>query len=131
MSRSLSISFFKGNHSTDPHQPGSPFPQLVTQSDPQLPPLSFRELSEAHTYKIYHSGSLYRRIERLPDGSKPKKDEGSTKIWAQLNGTTLSMWNMKGCQKASKQGKEVPPSHINITEAVSYSFAVLFCFISF
>ena len=79
------------------------------------------QLNMAHAHKIYCSGPLVRRIERLPDGTKPSKDEGWIDIWAQLGGTTLSMWDMRDIQEASKQGREVPPSYINITDAVCYS----------
>ena len=103
-------------------------------SETQLPSSlhsKIQELYSAHAHKVYYSGPLFRRIARLPDGSKPKTDEGWTEIWAQLSGTTLSTWNLKDCQEVSKQGKEVPPSYIDITEAVSYSVSVLFCFIIF
>jgi CCR4-NOT transcriptional complex subunit CAF120 len=60
-----------------------------------------------------------RRIERQPDGQKPTKDEGWTDVWAQLGGTTLSIWDMKQVEEASKQGKEVPPTYVNMTDAVS------------
>ena len=58
-------------------------------------------------------------IERLPDGHSPTKDEGWRDVWAQLGGTTLSIWDMKEIDEASKQGKEVPPTYINVTDAVS------------
>jgi CCR4-NOT transcriptional complex subunit CAF120 len=65
------------------------------------------------------SGPLIRRVERLPDGHHPIKDEGWRDVWAQLGGTTLSIWDMKEIDEASKQGKEVPPTYINVTDAVS------------
>lgn len=65
------------------------------------------------------SGPLVRRVERLPDGHHPIKDEGWRNVWAQLGGTTLSIWDMKEIDEASKQGKEVPPTYINVTDAVS------------
>jgi len=98
---------------------------LSFHSQTQLPPSSLhskiQELYRAHAHKVYYSGPLFRRIARLPGGSKPKTDEGWTEIWAQLSGTILSTLNLKDCQEVSKQGEEVPPSYINITEAVSYS----------
>lgn len=75
-------------------------------------------LTVAHAHKIYFSGPLIRRIERQPDGQKPAKDEGWTEVWAQLGGTTLSIWDMKEIQEASRQGKEVPPAYVNVTDAV-------------
>ncbi|KAJ7126884.1 hypothetical protein C8R44DRAFT_779806 [Mycena epipterygia] len=75
------------------------------------------QLTTAHARKIYFSGPLVRRIERQPDGQKPAKDEGWTEVWAQLGGTTLSIWDMKQIQEASQQGKEVPPAYVNMTDA--------------
>jgi len=75
-------------------------------------------LTIAHAHKIYFSGPLIRRIERQPDGHKPTKDDGWTEVWAQLGGTTLSVWDMAEIQEASRQGKEVPPTYVNVTDAV-------------
>ncbi len=110
-----------------PQQPSQTTPpQQNAASQPPPPALhpeirSVMQLNMAHAHKIYCSGPLVRRIERLPDGTKPSKDEGWIDIWAQLGGTTLSMWDMRDIQEASKQGREVPPSYINITDAVCYS----------
>jgi CCR4-NOT transcriptional complex subunit CAF120 len=112
--------------------PGSPGAQPMSRNlqgqpmatGPQQPPplhpeiRSVVQLTLAHTRKIYFSGPLVRRIERQPDGQRPSKDEGWTDVWAQLGGTTLSIWDMKLTEEASRQGKEVPPSYINITDAV-------------
>jgi len=76
------------------------------------------QLNAAHAHKFYYSGPLVRRIERQADGSRPAKDEGWTDVWGQLSGTTLSVWDMKQVEEASKQGKEVPPTYVNITDAV-------------
>jgi hypothetical protein len=76
----------------------------------------------AHTQKIYFSGPLVHKLDRNPDGQKPHKDEGWRDVWAQLYGTTLSIWDMGEVKIASQQGKEVPPSYINITEAVRFAF---------
>jgi CCR4-NOT transcriptional complex subunit CAF120 len=76
-------------------------------------------LTHVHAHKVYMSGPLIRRIERLPDGHQPLKDEDWRDVWAQLGGTTLSIWDMKEIEAASKQGKEVPPTYINVTDAVS------------
>jgi hypothetical protein len=76
-------------------------------------------LTHAHAHKVYMSGPLIRRVERLPDGHHPIKDEGWRDVWAQLGGTTLSIWDMKEIDEASKQGNEVPPTYINVTDAVS------------
>ncbi|KAI0303795.1 hypothetical protein B0F90DRAFT_1326973 [Multifurca ochricompacta] len=74
-------------------------------------------LTHAHAHKVYMSGPLIRRIERLPDGHQPTKDEGWRDVWAQLGGTTLSIWDMKEIDEANKQGNEVPPTYINVTDA--------------
>lgn len=76
------------------------------------------DLSLAHAHKIYFSGPLVRRVERLPDGNKPGRDAGWVDVWAQLGGTTLSVWDMKAIEEASKRGEEVPPSYINVTDSV-------------
>ena len=97
-------------------------PSLQTSVPPQqLHPeiRSVVSLTHVHAHKIYMSGPLIRRIERLPDGHQPIKDEDWRDVWAQLGGTTLSIWDMKEIEEASKQGKEVPPTYINVTDAVS------------
>jgi CCR4-NOT transcriptional complex subunit CAF120 len=90
-----------------------------------VPPLhseirSIVNLTVAHAHKVYYSGPLVRRIERLADGGKPVRDDGWTDVWAQLGGTTLSLWDMKQIDEANKQGKEVPPTYVNMTDAVSF-----------
>jgi CCR4-NOT transcriptional complex subunit CAF120 len=94
--------------------------QPPAQPQPLHPEIrSVVQLTVAHAHKIYYSGPLVRRIERQPDGQRPAKDEGWTDVWAQLGGTTLSIWDMKMVQEASQQGKEVPPTYVNMTDAVS------------
>jgi CCR4-NOT transcriptional complex subunit CAF120 len=93
---------------------------------PQTAPLhpeirSVVQLTLAHARKVYYSGPLVRRLERQPDGSRPVKDEGWTDVWAQLGGTILSIWDMKMIADASKEGKEVPPTYINVQDAVRIS----------
>lgn len=97
---------------------------IARQSTSGPPPLhpeirSIVNLTLAHGQKIYFSGPVVRRLERQPDGQKPVKDEGWRDVWAQLGGTTLSLWDMKEIDEASKQGRQVPPSYINVTDAVS------------
>ncbi|KAF8896461.1 hypothetical protein BD779DRAFT_1496046 [Infundibulicybe gibba] len=124
-------------HAPQNQPPGPPSPQIQQHQQQQpsqltrtpsskppapAPPLhpeirSVVSLTTAHAHKIYFSGPLVRRIERQPDGQKPAKDEGWTEVWAQLGGTTLSIWDMKQIQEASKQGKEVPPTYVNMTDA--------------
>jgi CCR4-NOT transcriptional complex subunit CAF120 len=76
-------------------------------------------LTVAHTQKIYYSGPLVRKLERQSDGQTPANDAGWRDVWVQLYGTKLSIWDMEEVKNASEQGKEVPPSYVNITEAVS------------
>ena len=76
-------------------------------------------LVNAHAHKVYFSGPLIERKERQPDGQRNFKDESWIDVWAQLGGTTLSIWDMRAIEEASKQGKEVPPTYINIQDAVS------------
>jgi hypothetical protein len=78
-----------------------------------------RHAPHAHAQKVYFSGPLVRRVERTPDGAKPAKDDGWLDVWAQLGGTTLSVWDMRAIEEASRQGKEVPPTYVNVTDAVS------------
>lgn len=79
---------------------------------------SLVQLDAAHRRKIYFAGSLIRKLERQPDGQRPHKDDGWVEIWAQLCGTNLNIWDRKEMQEANRQGKEVPPSYVNITDAV-------------
>ena len=79
---------------------------------------SIVSLTVAQTQKIYFSGPLVHKFDRNPDGQKPREDGGWRDVWAQLYGTTLSIWDMGEVKIANQQGKEVPPSYVNITEAV-------------
>jgi len=103
-------------------------PSLPTLGMPQATQLhpeirSVVNLTHAHAHKVYMSGPMVRRIQRLPDGNEPTKDEGWRDVWAQLGGTTLSIWDMKEIDEASQLGKEVPPTYINVTDAVSHDFS--------
>jgi CCR4-NOT transcriptional complex subunit CAF120 len=83
---------------------------------------SIVSLFMAHTQKIYFSGPLIHKLESTPCGYKPQKDEGWRDIWAQLTGTTLSIWDMEEVKKAHQEGTEVPPSYVGITDAVRPPF---------
>ncbi|KZT57659.1 hypothetical protein CALCODRAFT_433890 [Calocera cornea HHB12733] len=74
-------------------------------------------LSIAHAHKVYFSGPLARRLELEPSGRPPHRQEGWVDVWAQLGGTTLSVWEMRAIEEASQRGDEVPPSYINVTDA--------------
>lgn len=83
-------------------------------------------LSLAHSSKIYCSGPLARKIERQSDGSPAKPHEASwSEVWAQLGGTTMSVWDMQAINKASQEGKEVPPTYLNVTDSVSQLIPIL------
>lgn len=75
-------------------------------------------LSTAQAHKIYFSGPLVKHVERHSDGRIVGKDEPWREVWAQLGGTTLSVWDMKEIEEANKRGAEVPPTYLNITDAV-------------
>ncbi|KAF7970072.1 hypothetical protein HWV62_25046 [Athelia sp. TMB] len=103
-------------------QPQAPRPAQPQPAAPQPTTLhpeirSVVQLTLAHARKVYFSGPLVRRLERAPDGGRPTKDEGWVNVWAQLGGTTLSIWDMAKIEEASKEGKEVPPTYINIQDA--------------
>jgi len=91
-------------------------PDMQQPLHPEI--LSIVELNSAHGRKPYYSGRLIRRVERQADGQRPANDEGWTDVWAQLNGITLSTWDMRQIEEARKQGTEAPPTYINVTDAV-------------
>ena len=101
-------------------------PSQQSHDDPLHPEIrSIVSLTMAHNQKTYFSGPLIHKLNRNPDGHEPRKDEGWRDVWAQLNGTTLCMWDMGEVKIANLQGKEVPPSYVSLTEAVravSYLF---------
>ena len=95
----------------------------LTDEHPLHPEIrSIVSLFMAHAEKIYFSGPLVHKLESNPCGHKPHKDEGWRDIWAQLNGTTLSIWDMLEVKKAHREGREVPPSYVNIAGAVRPPF---------
>lgn len=72
--------------------------------------------------KIYFSGPLVRCNERTADGTRASRDSDWHDVWAQLGGTSLSVWDMKAIEEAQKSGTQAPPSYINVTDAVGFSF---------
>lgn len=109
-----------GRTTTDVQPPANaPSPSKAQSPAPLHPEIrSVVQLTISHAHKIYFSGPLVRRIERQADGQRPTKDEGWVDVWAQLGGTTLSIWDTKEIQEASKQGREVPPTYVNVMDAV-------------
>lgn len=69
--------------------------------------------------KVYFSGPLVRCNERSADGARVSRDGDWHDVWAQLGGTSLSVWDMKAIDEANKLGTQAPPSYINVTDAVS------------
>ena len=118
------------NMARDPIPQQTGLPRPLSMQEPSAPALtpnpihpeirSVVQLTVAHGRKVYFSGPLIRRFERQPDGQKPHKDEGWVEVWVQLGGTILSIWDKKEIDEASKQGKEIPPSYINVTDAVRF-----------
>lgn len=117
-----------GNAGTPPATHRMSMNGVPAQPPPLHPELrSIVSLTLAHAHKIYYSGPLVRRIERAADGHRPGKDEGWVNVWAQLGGTTLSVWDMKAVEAASKRGEEVPPSYVNVADAVSNTPLMKMC----
>ncbi|KZV88890.1 hypothetical protein EXIGLDRAFT_678466 [Exidia glandulosa HHB12029] len=108
----------QGQPSRQPQRQGS-LKQIEPMQAQQLHPeiRSVVSLVTAHAHKVYFSGPLIERKERLTDGSRNHKDEIWLDVWAQLGGTTLSIWDMRAIEEASKEGREVPPTYINIQDA--------------
>ena len=79
-----------------------------------------REIS-SDAQKVYYSGPLVRCNERTADGHRASRDADWHDVWAQLGGTSLSVWDMKAIDEANKRGAQAPPSYINVTDAVSNS----------
>lgn len=109
----------------DQQQPAAIRRSSLAGARPAPPPLhpeirSVVQLTLAHARKVYFSGPLVKRLERQPDGQRPLKDDGWVDVWAQLGGTTLSIWDMREVEEANKQGREVPPTYFNITDAVRF-----------
>ncbi|KAJ8072371.1 hypothetical protein PM082_015930 [Marasmius tenuissimus] len=107
----------QGSATTTQSQQSPLQPQAPQQAQLHPEIRSVVQLTAAHAHKVYVSGRLVRRIERDANGHRPTKDDGWTEVWAQLGGTTLSIWDMKAINEASQQGKEVPPTYINMTDA--------------
>lgn len=114
----------------DQQQPTAMRRSSLAGGQPASPPLhpeirSVVQLTLAHARKVYFSGPLVKRLERQPDGQRPLKDDGWVDVWAQLGGTTLSIWDMREVEEANKQGREVPPTYYNTTDAVRFRLLAL------
>ena len=94
-----------------------------------MPQLTFKSadlrsalhLHEAQKSKLYMEGYLLVRHAFAVDGQpahRPDQFRTWTECFVQLNGTVLSIWESRALAEAEAQGKEVPPSFINITDAL-------------
>ncbi|KAI5117150.1 hypothetical protein M0805_009493 [Coniferiporia weirii] len=95
-----------------------PAPAPARQLHPEI--RSIVQLTAAHAHKVYFSGPLVKHVERHSDGRFVGKEEPWREVWAQLGGTTLSVWDMKEIEEANKRGAEVPPTYLNITDASTH-----------
>lgn len=100
----------------------TPLPDPTQQQPAQLHPeiRSIIQLCTFHAHKVYFSGQLVKHVERQTDGRVVGKDEPWRKVWGQLGGTTLSIWDMDAIEEARQKGTEAPPSYLNVTDAVSH-----------
>ncbi|KAF8339564.1 uncharacterized protein EI90DRAFT_2253521 [Cantharellus anzutake] len=55
--------------------------------------------------------------ERNTDGSRSSRDGDWHEVWAQLGGTTLSVWDMLKIEDARRRGSQAPPTYVNVTDA--------------
>ncbi|KAK0562391.1 hypothetical protein OC844_002731 [Tilletia horrida] len=109
---------------------------VVATVRPPAPPIKFKSqdlrdalaLHDAHTRKVYMEGYLSRRDELNPQG-RPLHPADDRSRWSlcflQLCGTVLSVWSVAEMTKAAAEGKEVPPSYIDITDAFVDYYGVL------
>lgn len=109
-----------------PQQPHDRRP-TTTYEAPLHPDIrSIVSLTKTHTQKLYFSGPLIHKFHRNPDGDEPRKDQGWRDVWAQLCGTTLSIWDTEEAKRASQQGKEVLPLCVDVKEAVRSPFCLYY-----
>lgn len=109
-------------------RPPSPTESVTRSIRTAAAPLTFKSpelrsalgLQEAQSKKIYMEGYLSKRDHLTPDG-KPLPPTDPKKRWqlcfVQLCGTVLSVWNVHQMEEAARQGREVPPSYINVTDS--------------
>jgi len=127
-SPSLGGNAYSNNRPSSPN--GSVANSIAVSTRSPSQPLTFKSqdlraalaLQEAQSAKIYMEGYLSKRDECGSDG-KPLHPNDEKRRWnlcfVQLSGTVMSIWSVKEMDKAAKEGREVPPSYINITDSVS------------
>lgn len=109
------------------HRPSSPTGSTTRSIRTAAAPLTFKSpelrsalgLQDAQNKKIYMEGYLSRRDHLNAEG-KPLNVNDPKKRWhlcfVQLSGTVLSVWSVQQMEEAARQGTEVPPSYINVTD---------------
>ncbi|CAO1619269.1 unnamed protein product [Jaminaea pallidilutea] len=90
----------------------------LTFKSPELRSALF--LQDAQQRKMYMEGYLSRRDALGADG-KPLHPNDPKKAWhlcfVQLSGTVLSVWSVQQMEQAAREGREVPPSYVNVTDS--------------
>ncbi|CAO1618736.1 unnamed protein product [Sympodiomycopsis kandeliae] len=111
-----------------PQRPPSPTGSTTQSIRTAAAPLTFKSpelrsalsLQDAQQRKIYMEGYLSRRDALATDG-RPLKQHDPKRSWhlcfVQLCGTVLSVWSVREMEQAAKQGTEVPPTYINVTDS--------------
>ncbi|PKI82844.1 hypothetical protein MVES1_003718 [Malassezia vespertilionis] len=103
--------------------------QTSVASATSIPQLTFKSadlrsalhLHEALKHKLYMEGYLLVRHALSVDGQpagRPEHFQTWTECFVQLNGTVLCIWNAHELQRAEEEGREIPPSFINVTDAL-------------
>lgn len=119
-----------GASPASPARPASPTGSTTRSIRTAAAPLTFKSpelrsalsLQDAQQRKIYMEGYLSRRDALGADG-KPLRAGDPKKAWhlcfVQLSGTVLSVWSVRQMEDAAREGREVPPTYINVTDSVS------------
>ena len=109
-------------------RPPSPQGSTTRSIRPSAPHLTFKSqdlrsalsLQDAQQKKLYMEGYLLKRDDLGTDG-KPLHGADEKRRWTecfvQLSGTVLSLWNVDQMEQAAREGREVPPTYINITDS--------------
>lgn len=110
------------------NRPPSPAESTARSISKSAAPLTFKSpelrsalfLQDAQQRKIYMEGYLSRRDALGADG-KPLHPHDPKKAWhlcfVQLSGTVLSVWSVAQMDQAAREGREVPPTYINVTDS--------------
>lgn len=116
--RPASMALFSGQHQR----------LSVSSTSSSTPPFTFKSidlrnalhLHDALTRKAYMEGYLLVRHSLGVDG-QPDHRAGHfhdwTECFVQLQGTSLSLWEARLLNQAAAEGREVPPTYINVTDA--------------